>query len=70
MLFRSILAQVPDSIRAGVNVVQVRSLATAQASDPVLVTVERPAAGRPGMPEQTGEPGEALPELRRSPSRR
>ena len=65
-----ILAQVPDSIRAGVNVVQVRSLATAQASDPVLVTVERPAAGRPGMPEQTGEPGEALPELRRSPSRR
>jgi uncharacterized protein (TIGR03437 family) len=34
-----ILAQVPDSLTAGTQVVQVRSLATAQASDPVLVTV-------------------------------
>jgi hypothetical protein len=34
-----ILAQVPDTLKAGTHVVEVRSLATAQASDPVLVTV-------------------------------
>jgi hypothetical protein len=39
-----ILAQVPENVSSGVNVVQVRSLAMAQASDPVMVTVQRPAA--------------------------
>jgi uncharacterized protein (TIGR03437 family) len=36
-----ILAQIPADIQPGVSVVQVRSLATAQASDPVTVTVQR-----------------------------
>jgi hypothetical protein len=41
-----ILAQVPAGVSTGINVVQVRSLATAQASDPVMVTVGRaPAPG-------------------------
>jgi YVTN family beta-propeller protein len=39
-----ILAQIPADIQPGVNVVQVRSLATAQASDPVTVTVQRSTA--------------------------
>ena len=34
-----IQAQVPDTLPAGTHVVEVRSLSTAQASDPVLVTV-------------------------------
>jgi hypothetical protein len=34
-----IQAQVPDTLPAGTQVVEVRSLATAQASDPVVVTV-------------------------------
>ena len=34
-----IQAQVPDNLPAGTHVVEVRSLATAQASDPVVVTV-------------------------------
>jgi hypothetical protein len=34
-----IQAQVPDTLPAGTHVVEVRSLATAQASDPVVVTV-------------------------------
>ena len=42
-----ILAQVPENVSSGINVVQVRSLATAQASDAVMVTVQRPAA--PGV---------------------
>lgn len=38
-----ISAQIPETlVRPGLNVVQVRSLATAQASDPVVVTVQRP----------------------------
>ncbi|MCS7026131.1 MAG: hypothetical protein NZV14_15115 [Bryobacteraceae bacterium] len=38
-----ISAQIPENlVRPGLNVVQVRSLATAQASDPVVVTVQRP----------------------------
>jgi len=37
-----ISAQVPVTIRPGVNVVQVRSLAMAQDSAPVVVTVQRP----------------------------
>ena len=32
-------AQIPDTVRPGLNVVQKRSLATAQRSDPVVVTV-------------------------------
>lgn len=36
-----IAAQVPESLMPGTYVVQVRSLATGQRSDPVLVTVER-----------------------------
>ncbi len=34
-------AQIPDTVRPGLNVVQVRSLATAQQSDPIVVTVQR-----------------------------
>jgi len=34
-----IQAQVPDNIRAGAQIVEVRSLATAQASDPVTITI-------------------------------
>ena len=37
-----ISAQIPATVRPGLNVVQVRSLATAQQSDPVVVTVARP----------------------------
>jgi hypothetical protein len=36
-----IQAQVPSNVRPGQNVVQVRSLANAQQSDPVVVTVQR-----------------------------
>jgi len=36
-----ISAQIPETVRAGQNVVQIRSLATAQASDPLVVTVQR-----------------------------
>ncbi len=36
-----ISAQLPENIRPGLNVVQVRSLATAQSSDPVVVTVQK-----------------------------
>jgi hypothetical protein len=36
-----ISGQIPEGIRPGVNVVQVRSLASAQSSDPVVVTVQR-----------------------------
>lgn len=35
-------AQIPESFRPGMYVAQVRSLATAQASDPVVVTVQKP----------------------------
>jgi len=41
-----ISAQLPEDIRPGQYVVQVRSLATAQASDPVVVTVQRPPVTR------------------------
>ena len=34
-----IQAQIPDTLPAGTHVVEVRSLATAQQSDPVIVTV-------------------------------
>ena len=37
-----ISAQLPEDILPGVHVAQVRSLATAQMSDPVVVTVQRP----------------------------
>ena len=37
-----IVGQLPEDIRPGQYVVQVRSLATAQVSDPVVVTVQRP----------------------------
>lgn len=37
-----ISAQLPATIRPGQNVVQVRSLATASASDPVIITVQKP----------------------------
>jgi hypothetical protein len=37
-----ISALLPAEIRSGQNVVQVRSLATAQSSDPLVVTVQRP----------------------------
>jgi uncharacterized protein (TIGR03437 family) len=35
-----IQAQVPDTLQAGTQVVEVRSLSTAQDSDPVVVTVK------------------------------
>jgi uncharacterized protein (TIGR03437 family) len=35
-------AQIPETLRPGPNVVQVRSLSTAQWSDPVVVNVQRP----------------------------
>jgi uncharacterized protein (TIGR03437 family) len=35
------VAQIPDTVRTGLNVVQVRSLLGAQQSDPVTVTVLR-----------------------------
>jgi hypothetical protein len=41
-------------VSTGANVVQVRSLASAQASDPVLVTVTRPAA--PGTADEGNTP--------------
>lgn len=41
-----ILAQVPDTIQPGIHVVQVRSLGMAQASDPVMVMVQRAGAGQ------------------------
>jgi hypothetical protein len=37
-----IVAQIPATVRPGLNVVQVRSLATAQQSDPLVVTVAKP----------------------------
>jgi YVTN family beta-propeller protein len=37
-----ITAQIPDDLRPGLYVAQVRSLATATQSDPVLITVQRP----------------------------
>ena len=36
-----ISAQIPETVRAGTNVVQIRSLATAQASDPVVINVQK-----------------------------
>ena len=36
-----ISGQIPATVRSGTNVVQVRSLATAQSSDPIVVTVQR-----------------------------
>lgn len=39
---RQISTQIPAEVRPGQNVVQVRSLATAQSSDPIVVTVQRP----------------------------
>lgn len=36
-----ISGQIPANVRSGTNVVQVRSLATAQSSDPIVVTVQR-----------------------------
>ena len=37
-----ISAQLPANVHAGVNVVQVRSLAAAQQSDPIVVSVQKP----------------------------
>ena len=56
-----ILAQVPATIRSGVQVVEVRSLATAQASDPVILTVQKAAAATPGSPVVVPDPGPADP---------
>jgi uncharacterized protein (TIGR03437 family) len=39
-----ILAQVPENVSTGTNVVQVWSLGMAQSSDPVMITVQRPPA--------------------------
>jgi hypothetical protein len=38
-----ISAQIPETVRAGQNVLQIRSLSRAQQSDPLVVTVQRPA---------------------------
>ena len=37
-----ISAQLPEGVRPGLNVVQVKSLSTAQASDPIVITVQKP----------------------------
>jgi uncharacterized protein (TIGR03437 family) len=37
-----ITAQIPDDLRPGLYVAQVRSLANATQSEPVLITVQRP----------------------------
>jgi uncharacterized protein (TIGR03437 family) len=37
-----ISAQLPASIRPGINVIQVRSLAMAQDSQPMIITVQKP----------------------------
>ena len=37
-----ISAQIPETVRPGLNVMQVRNLSTAQQSDPMVVTVQRP----------------------------
>lgn len=63
-----IQAQVPESLRPGTHVVQVRSLATAQASDPVQVAVRAnttgssaPDPGAGGGPGTQAEPPPDLP---------
>ncbi len=38
-----ISAQIPETVRPGQNVLQIRSLSSAQQSDPLVVTVQRPA---------------------------
>jgi hypothetical protein len=45
-----ILAQIPTTVNTGTNVVQVRSLGTAQESTPVVVTVQPPAGGTAAPP--------------------
>ena len=47
-----IRAQVPNTLSAGIQVVEVRSLATAQASDPVEITV-RPAGSQAAKPSRS-----------------
>lgn len=47
-----IRAQVPNTLSAGIQVVEVRSLATAQASDPVEITV-RPAGSQAAKPTRS-----------------
>jgi uncharacterized protein (TIGR03437 family) len=39
---RQVSGQLPEDLRPGIYVAQVRSLATAQTSDPVVVTVQKP----------------------------
>jgi hypothetical protein len=60
-----IQAQVPDTLRPGAYIVQVRSLGTAQQSDPFLMTVQRPSApsepARPSTEPGTPEPEPAPP---------
>ena len=52
-----IQAQIPANVPTGTNVVQVRSLANAQASDPVTITVQRPPV--PGSVASTEGPTKA-----------
>jgi YVTN family beta-propeller protein len=47
-----ILAQIPQNVSTGTNVVEVRSLALAQASDPTMVTVQRLSTGSSTTPPQ------------------
>ncbi len=54
-----ILAQVPSDLRPGTNVVQVRSLATAQASDPVTLTVQKSVAGASSTGGDSGDSGDS-----------
>ena len=48
-----ILAQIPPNVSTGTNVVEVRSLALAQASDPMMVTVQRLAVVSSTPPPDT-----------------
>ena len=54
-------AQVPENMRFGTAVVQVRSLAQAQSSDPVVVTVQRPAGATSELPDTGGPEDEIVP---------
>jgi YVTN family beta-propeller protein len=56
-----IQAQVPANISTGTNVVVVRSLATAQASDPVMISVQRPPVAGVAADDPAPAPKEVEP---------
>jgi len=62
-----IVAQIPATVNAGTNVVQVRSLGTGQQSDPVVVTVQPPAGSPVVTPGSTDSVVNAVPPARIRP---